>query len=91
MAFRNFKSLSSLPPHGGARLRGSGPAARDRGVTYTLRRLKRDRPDLLDRVAAGELSANAAAVAAGFRKVPGVAEECRTCGAGSVRPSSARI
>ena len=35
---------------------------------YTLRRLARDRPDLLDRVEAGELSANAAAIEAGFRK-----------------------
>ena len=36
--------------------------------TYTIRRLKRDRPDLVERVAAGELSPNAAAIEAGFRK-----------------------
>jgi hypothetical protein len=36
--------------------------------TYTLKRLKRDRPDLADKVVAGELSANAAAIEAGFRK-----------------------
>jgi hypothetical protein len=36
--------------------------------TYALRRLKRDRPDLAERVVAGELSANAAAIEAGFRK-----------------------
>ncbi len=36
--------------------------------TYALRRLKRDRPDLADKVLDGELSANAAAIEAGFRK-----------------------
>jgi hypothetical protein len=36
--------------------------------TYTLRRLARDNPELLDRVASGELSANGAAVLAGFRR-----------------------
>ena len=35
--------------------------------TYTLARLKRDAPELADRVIAGELSAHAAAVQAGFR------------------------
>lgn len=35
--------------------------------TYTLRRLKRDRPDLAEKVMNKELSANAAAVEAGFR------------------------
>jgi len=35
---------------------------------YTLDRLKRERPDLFDRVCAGELSANAAATEAGWRK-----------------------
>jgi hypothetical protein len=38
------------------------------GKTYTLRRLARDRPDLLDKIEAGELTANAAAIEAGFRK-----------------------
>lgn len=33
-----------------------------------LRRIRKDRPDLLERVLAGELSANAAAVEAGFRR-----------------------
>jgi hypothetical protein len=37
---------------------------------YTLDRLKRDRPDLFDKVCAGELSANAAAIEAGWRKPP---------------------
>jgi KilA-N domain len=36
---------------------------------YTRKRLKRDRPDLLERVAEGEMSLNAAAIEAGFRKV----------------------
>jgi hypothetical protein len=35
--------------------------------TYTVRRLRRDRPDLADRVEQGALSANAAAIQAGFR------------------------
>lgn len=38
--------------------------------TYVLRRLKRDYPDLAEKVVAGELSANAAAIKAGFRKPP---------------------
>ena len=68
--------IKRLAGHGGARLRGTGGAARvGRGVTYTLRRLKRDRPDLLKRVVSGELSANAAAVEAGFRKRPSVPEQ----------------
>ena len=37
-------------------------------MTYTLRRLARDNPDLLELVAKGNLSPNAAAVQAGFRK-----------------------
>ena len=36
--------------------------------TYALKRLKRDRPDLADKVVRGELSAHAAALQAGFRK-----------------------
>lgn len=36
--------------------------------TYTLSRLKRDRKDLFDRVIDGEMSANAAAIEAGFRE-----------------------
>ena len=35
---------------------------------YTVSRLQRQRPDLFAQVAAGELSANAAAIKAGFRK-----------------------
>jgi hypothetical protein len=36
--------------------------------TYALKRLKRDNPELADKVVRGELSAHAAAIAAGFRK-----------------------
>jgi hypothetical protein len=46
-------------------------------ATNTLRRLKRDRPDLAERVVAGEISANAAAIEAGFRKPP--ARRLKTC------------
>ena len=35
---------------------------------YTVSRLKRDRPDLFEKVVAGELSANKAAIEAGFRR-----------------------
>ena len=41
--------------------RGTSPS-------YTLARLKRDAPELAKRVASGELSANAAAIQAGFRE-----------------------
>ena len=37
---------------------------------YTVSRLKRDRPDLFGKVVAGELSANKAAIEAGFRRKP---------------------
>ena len=36
-------------------------------IAYTLARLDRDRPDLAERVRAGQLSANAAAIEAGWR------------------------
>lgn len=37
-------------------------------TTYTLRRLARDCPEMLDRIEAGELSVNAAAIQAGIRR-----------------------
>lgn len=43
-----------------------------------LRRLKRDHPELAEQVVAGELSANAAAIEAGFRKKP--RKCCPNCG-----------
>jgi hypothetical protein len=51
--------------------------AQGTSVAYTLRRLARERPDLLARVEAGELSANKAAIEAGFRKVPTPQEQIR--------------
>jgi hypothetical protein len=42
---------------------------------YTLTRLKRARPDLFARVTRQELSANAAAIEAGFRKKPSPLEQ----------------
>jgi hypothetical protein len=48
--------------------KGSNTTLADRGSTYTLRRLKRDRPDLAQKVIGGDLSAHAAAIEAGFRK-----------------------
>jgi hypothetical protein len=48
----------------------------DRSNTYTLRRLARDAPEFLDKIEAGELSVNAAAIAAGIRKKPTPTEIC---------------
>jgi hypothetical protein len=50
-----------------------------RGTTlaYTLDRLSRKHPKLYQRVIAGELSANAAAIEAGFRKRPRPLEQIR--------------
>lgn len=47
---------------------GSNATLIGRGSTYTLARLRRDAPELAQRVMAGELTANAAAIEAGFRK-----------------------
>lgn len=46
------------------------PPDPERGTSksYTLSRLHRDRPDLYERVVAGELTANSAALEAGYRK-----------------------
>ena len=41
---------------------------RGNSLPYVLRRLQRDHPALAERVVKGELSANAAAIEAGFRK-----------------------
>ena len=51
---------------------GSNPTIKDRGRAYTLRRLEKDHPELFQQVCAGELSANAAAIEAGFRKTQGI-------------------
>jgi hypothetical protein len=47
----------------------------DRANTYTLRRLARDAPELLDKIEAGEMNVNQAAIAAGIRKKPSNAEK----------------
>jgi hypothetical protein len=45
-------------------------------TSYTLRRLARDNPELLDKIEAGELSVNQAAIQAGIRKRPSQGELC---------------
>ena len=49
-------------------VKSSAEAKGGNATTYTLRRLKRDRPDLAERVVSGDLSAHAAAIEAGFRR-----------------------
>ena len=48
------------------RVRNTNSKASDT-ESYALRRLKRDRPELAHKVIQGEMSANAAAIEAGFR------------------------
>lgn len=48
----------------------TGFTTEDRGKAYTLSRLQRESPELFQQVCDGELSANAAAIQAGFRKKP---------------------
>jgi hypothetical protein len=50
--------------------------SRGTDTDYTLRRLARDAPEFLDKIEAGELSVNAAAIAAGIRKKPTPTEIC---------------
>lgn len=45
-------------------------------VDYTLRRLARDQPELLEEIRSGALSVNAAAIKAGIRKKLSHAEKC---------------
>lgn len=68
-----------LGRHGGDRRseeavndQGDNVTLKERGNarSYIMARLDRDRPDLLERVVAGDLSANAAAIEAGFKKKP---------------------
>ncbi len=62
--------LPMLPKHGeigNGRLRNTKSKSDTDDAEYALRRLKRDNPELAERVMAGELSAHAAAVEAGFR------------------------
>jgi hypothetical protein len=62
-----------LNGHGGARTpateQDSGTTLlQERGTSYNVRRLKRDRPDLYQQVIDGTLTPNAAAIQAGFRR-----------------------
>jgi hypothetical protein len=56
--------------HTTANGRNSTKSEQDRSNTYTLRRLARDNPELLDAIELGELTINAAAIIAGIRKKP---------------------
>ena len=53
--------------------------AKERGTSksYTLSRLKREAPELYERVCNRELSANAAAIEAGFRRVQTPIEQAK--------------
>jgi hypothetical protein len=55
---------------GNGRSRGDNITSTDRGTdqTYTVRRLMRDAPELVELVRTGELSPHAAAIRAGFRR-----------------------
>ena len=58
-------------PIGNKNAQGTGNIVRGgTSMTYTYRRLLRDRPDLAEQVKAGKVSANKAAIEAGFRKKP---------------------
>jgi len=71
-----LEQLGPMPTHEDAGAKGGrGKKAADNvsglfgnDPTYALRRLLRDAPELAARVQAGELSAHAAAVEAGFRR-----------------------
>jgi hypothetical protein len=74
------------PQHGGDRRSEDAPIKTDNvslepkhgtSRAYTLTRLKHDRPDLYGRVKARGLSANAAAIEAGWRKKPDALERLR--------------
>ena len=69
---RQHEEIEPLPAHGGSRARdneqGSTATSKNRGTEYIIGRLKRDRPDLAQRVVDGDLTANAAAIEAGFRR-----------------------
>lgn len=59
--------------------RGNNVTSTRRGndTDYTLRRLARDAPELLDKIQSGELSVNAAAIKAGIRKKPSPLDNLR--------------
>jgi len=53
----------------------SGEVQKGNSKAYTLSRLERESPELFEAVCEGEMSANAAAIKAGFRKPPPTHEE----------------
>ena len=70
---RKSGEVVPLGLHGGNRkvdYQDRNPTLKTRGRDYDIARLARDRPDLLEQVNAGTLTANAAAILAGFRKPP---------------------
>jgi hypothetical protein len=73
-AIKDAIRKATLVAHGGdrrsAEFQGNNitlKLSRGTSETYIVRRLRRDRPDLAERVERGEMSANKAAVEAGFR------------------------
>jgi hypothetical protein len=61
------------------------PAPTGTSKNATLRRLRKDNPELHDKVVAGELSANAAAIEAGFRyRSISISERCAKAAAKSI-------
>jgi len=67
-----WPTLADAGAKGGRGNKASNNITSFRGTSqaYAIRRLKRDRPDLAEKVIRRELSANAAAIEAGFRKPP---------------------
>jgi hypothetical protein len=64
------RQVGVLAKTGKVKTKGNNVTLPDRGnsSTYTIARLKRDNPELAERVVNGELSANKAAIQAGFRR-----------------------
>jgi hypothetical protein len=46
-------------------------------VFYAARRLGKERPDLMEKVKAGEMSSNAATISVRFKRVPTLLEQAR--------------
>jgi len=73
----SFDAAVVLGMNGGARVKGQSDIVRVKlskragnAADYTIARLRRDKPQLAARVERGELSANAAAIEAAFRRKP---------------------
>lgn len=64
------KEVKGVLEHGANRhtSRDMNPTSRNRASEYDLKRLKRDNPEIAERVIIGELSAHRAAVMAGIKK-----------------------